>query len=380
MAIASIRTTPISRGKGKCSIAASAYRSAEELTNEQDGQTYDYTRKQSVAYTEIFAPEQAPLWVYDRQTLWNEVERSETRCNSRTAREIRIALPIELTLEQNIAAARAYAQTFANQGMIADLAIHDSKGNPHAHLMLTTRAINEEGFQEKVREWDKKEALQRWHKNYEKVINYHLEKAGRPERIDIRSYAEQGIEKIPTVHLGHISHEQEQRGEHTIRGDRNRAIEEHNRQIQELNATLAKVEALQEQEREAQKIQQQAQHHEPAQRNRDNIRQWEQQPHPAEPERSAYRRRYEEQYKGRRREREQQPERKLAAEKEPTSSYRRRYEPQQEQQPAQQPEPQQHHEPVTERGTEQKRGYKNLYSTKKGHTIEKSKDAEPRSK
>lgn len=251
MAIASCNVNIIGRSGGRCSVAAAAYRAGEKLHDERTGKTYDYSRKRNIAYTEILTPAHAPAWAKDRSQLWNAVEKVEKRCDAQTAREIRIALPVELTLQQNIDALRDYAKTFVKQGMIVDFALHNEKGNPHAHMMLTTRSIDENGFGQKVREWNKPEKVEAWRKSYEHVTNHHLEQAGCPERIDVRSYARQGIEKIPTIHLGHSSHEKEQRGEQTIRGDRNREIEARNSQIEQANKDIALVKQAMRQEQEA---------------------------------------------------------------------------------------------------------------------------------
>ncbi len=146
MALASFVVKPISRGKGRSSVAAAAYRSGEKLNNEREGTTYSYARKSGIVYTDILLPAHAPERLQNRETLWNEVEKVEKASNARLAREIMIALPKELSREQNTMLARAYAQTFANEGMIADLSIHDKgDGNPHAHIMLTTRPFNQDG-------------------------------------------------------------------------------------------------------------------------------------------------------------------------------------------------------------------------------------------
>lgn len=136
--------------------------------------------------------------------------------------------------------------------MIADFAIHYDKGNPHCHIMLTTRAVDQDGFGEKVRAWDRQERVPEWRKTYETITNKHLEMAGREERICTDSNEKQGIDKIPTIHLGHASHEKEQRGERTIRGDRNREIEAQNRQLAELNKALAQVVTAKKKEAEEQ--------------------------------------------------------------------------------------------------------------------------------
>ena len=136
----------ISRGKGKSAVAAAAYRSGETITNEYDGVTHDYTRKRGIVHTEILLPDNAPAEYSDRAVLWNAVEKIEKAKNSQLAREIEIALPVELSLLQNKSLVREYVKKhFVEQGMCADIAIHDTdSGNPHAHIMLTMRPFTEE--------------------------------------------------------------------------------------------------------------------------------------------------------------------------------------------------------------------------------------------
>ncbi|WP_444876726.1 MobQ family relaxase, partial [Bacteroides heparinolyticus] len=135
-----------SRGKGKSSVAAAAYRSGEKLTNEWDGITHDYTRKGGVVHTEIMLPSHAPPSFSDRSTLWNSVEKIEKSKNSQLAREIEIALPKELNREKQIELVREYVkENFVKVGMCADIALHDKNDrNPHAHILLTMRPLNED--------------------------------------------------------------------------------------------------------------------------------------------------------------------------------------------------------------------------------------------
>ncbi len=143
----------ISRGKGKSAVAAAAYRSGEKITNDYDGITHDYTRKSGVVHTEILLPDNAPAEYVNcqsgslRAVLWNAVEKIEKAKNSQLAREIELALPAELTMEQNISLARDYVRThFVSAGMCADICIHDtSSGNPHAHILLTMRPFEQCG-------------------------------------------------------------------------------------------------------------------------------------------------------------------------------------------------------------------------------------------
>ena len=137
----------ISRGKGKSAVAAAAYRSGEKLVNEYDGAIHDYTRKGGIVHTEILLPDNAPPAFSDRSALWNAVERIEKAKNAQLAREIEIALPHELTREQGVSLVREYVKdNFVAAGMCADVCLHDKNdGNPHAHILLTMRPIEQDG-------------------------------------------------------------------------------------------------------------------------------------------------------------------------------------------------------------------------------------------
>ena len=135
----------VSRGKGKSAVAAAAYRSGEKLTNEWDGLTHDYTKKGGVVHSEILLPAHAPPAFSDRSTLWNSVELSEKSNNAQLAREVEIALPVELSSEEQTRLVREYCSSqFVSKGMIADFNLHDTGGgNPHAHILLTMRPLDE---------------------------------------------------------------------------------------------------------------------------------------------------------------------------------------------------------------------------------------------
>ena len=129
----------VSRGKGKSAVAAAAYRSGEKLTNEWDGLTHDYTKKGGVVHSEILLPAHAPPAFSDRSTLWNSVELSEKSNNAQLAREVEIALPVELSREEQTRLVREYCSSqFVSKGMIADFNLHDTGGgNPHAHIPVS---------------------------------------------------------------------------------------------------------------------------------------------------------------------------------------------------------------------------------------------------
>ena len=247
MAIYHFSAQVISRGKGQSAIASAAYRSGERLQDERTGET-KYYKRHVQPETMILSPPHAPEWVQDRERLWNEVEASETRVNSRLAREINIALPRELSKEQQAELIRDYAQTqFVDQGMIADIAIHrDDPENPHAHIMLTTREISEEGFTVKNRDWNKKELLEQWREQWAEHANKALEREGIQDRISHLSHEARGLEQLPTVHLGHVAHEMEQRGAETDRGTINRERQEYNRLVVDLQKYREEKQAIEE--------------------------------------------------------------------------------------------------------------------------------------
>ena len=137
----------VSRGMGRSVVAASAYMSCSRMYNDYDGIQHDYTKKQGLVWQQVFLPAQAPQEWHDREQLWNAVEAAEKTKDSRLAREIIVALPVELEHDEQIALTSAYiSQQFAADGMCADVAIHDTDGhNPHAHILLTMRPLNEDG-------------------------------------------------------------------------------------------------------------------------------------------------------------------------------------------------------------------------------------------
>lgn len=147
MAIYHMESKIVSRGMGRSVVAASAYMSCSRLYNDYDGVQHDYTRKQGLIWQDVFLPPQAPQEWRDREQLWNAVEAAEKTKDSRLAREIIVALPVELEPDEQIALTSAYiSQQFAADGMCADVAIHDTDGhNPHAHILLTMRPLNEDG-------------------------------------------------------------------------------------------------------------------------------------------------------------------------------------------------------------------------------------------
>lgn len=262
----------ISRGRGKSAVAAAAYRAGQAITNEYDGITHDYTRKGGVVHTEILLPDNAPAEFSDQSILWNAVEKIEKAKNSQLAREIEIALPAELTREQNISLVREYVNRhFVAAGMCADICVHDTGGgNPHAHIMLTMRPFEQGGewgakqkkeyildpqggkiYDPKKRQykcksipatdWNEQTKAEQWRQGWADFCNAALEQVGHAERIDHRSYERQGIDQIPTVHLGVAASQMEKRGIRSERGNINREIEVSNQKLRQLKARISKL-------------------------------------------------------------------------------------------------------------------------------------------
>ena len=208
MAIYHFSGTLISRSKGRSAIACAAYRAAARLHDEYYGKTHDYTQKDDVVHTEILLPEGAPSWMRDREKLWNAVEFTENRKDAQLAREFTIALPRELTVEQNMALVREFVQAvFVNQGMVADVCFHhhlmsNGERQPHVHVMLTLREVTAQGFGQKVRSWNAKANLLVWREAWAETANRHLALHGHDLRIDHRTLAAQGIDLEPQYKIG----------------------------------------------------------------------------------------------------------------------------------------------------------------------------------
>lgn len=139
-----------------------------------------------------------------REALWNAVERVERRKDAQLAREVEIALPVELSRDQQIELLRDFAQrTFVAKGMVADVALHrDNLENPHAHILLSLRQLSPDGWDAKRRDWNHKQQLEHWRSQWAEVTNEHLARAGLDIRIDHRTLEAQGIDLVPGRKLG----------------------------------------------------------------------------------------------------------------------------------------------------------------------------------
>jgi hypothetical protein len=187
-------------------VALAAYRSGQRLHDAYYGEDYDYTRKDNIREAFILFPEEAPEWVHDREMLWNAVELRERRKDSQVAREYNVALPRELDAEGQRRLVVAWVQErFVGRGLVADVAIHEGteRSNPHAHVMLPTREIDERGFGKKVTDWsNERQRLIEDRESWARATNLELAREGISARIDHRTLEAQGIRREPGRHLG----------------------------------------------------------------------------------------------------------------------------------------------------------------------------------
>lgn len=271
--------------QGGSAVAAAAYQNAEKLYCQQDGQTKDYTRKENVLDSGIIKPENAPEWCLDRERLWNEVEKKEG-VNGQYARKHNLALPKELSFDEQKQLVENYCNELARQGMVCDYAIHNNKEgtNPHVHIMTTTRAFDENGNwmakeknitlrdkdgkaictgrdkngrkrykhkTVKLTDWDETSTLERWREDWARLSNQALERSGSDARISAKSNNHQKNGFIATQHLGPRASQLEKMGIKTEIGNWNRFAEQFNAELtsaieqeNKLNNVIQKAEVI----------------------------------------------------------------------------------------------------------------------------------------
>lgn len=234
VAVPHFSVSVVARGSGRSAVLSAAYRHCAKMDYEREARTIDYTRKQGLLHEEFVIPADAPEWlrtiIADRsiagasEAFWNKVETFEKRSDAQLAKDVTIALPLELTAEQNIALVRDFVDRhITSKGMVADWVYHDAPGNPHVHLMTTLRPLNEDGFGAKkvavlgpdgkpIRNDAGNIVYELWAGSIDDFNafrdgwfacqNRHLALAGLDLRVDGRSFEKQGINLEPTIHLG----------------------------------------------------------------------------------------------------------------------------------------------------------------------------------
>ncbi len=264
----------VSRGFGgsshSCTDSAS-YQSGEKIYSEYEGTWHSGKHTERIVHADILLPPNAPEEYRVRSTLWNAVDASEKSSVAQTARRIIVALPRELSLEDNIALITEYCkEQFVDKGMIADIAVHEEHdGNPHAHIMLTVRAMDENGkwlpktktsylldengervldtngkpkrIRKDTVDWNCQDKAEIWRYAWEIKQNEALEKAGCSERVDMRSYKRQGIDKIPQRHMGPAVTAMERKGVDTEIGIQNQEISSNNQILANLHRMLEMI-------------------------------------------------------------------------------------------------------------------------------------------
>ena len=259
--------SPISRGKGRSAVAAASYQAGAALYDERTGRLWDYSGKRGVLGSEIILPSglSGQGTEVTRERLWNMAERAERRSDSRTAKSYEITLPDALPEEMRLALGRRLGQWVADSRQsVVDLAFHAPRpggaGNYHVHIMATTReagrapdgglCLKGKCVQELSDSKRRARGLGAGRDDIKAtrlavcdLINEALEAAGSDERVSALSYAERGINRVPTVHLGPADAARERRGERTDRGDRNREIRRRNREAEEAERELAAINA-----------------------------------------------------------------------------------------------------------------------------------------
>ena len=262
--------TIVQRSQRQSAVAAAAYQSGEKLFCEYDQQVKHYPEKRGIVHNEILLPANAPRSYADRNTLWNAAEAVEKQWNSQLARRWVLTIPREIPSDQYAVLVREFCeQQFVSKGMIVDFAIHDPHPpghNPHAHVLLTMRAMDEHGkwlpksrkvydldesgeriklpsgrwksHKEDTVDWNDQKYCEIWRHEWEVIQNRYLEANDRPERVDLRSYARQGLDIVPTVHEGAAVWQMEKRGIQTNIGNLNREIRAANRLMKSIRQLI----------------------------------------------------------------------------------------------------------------------------------------------
>ena len=265
----------VTRSSGGRVVAKAAYNARDRLRDERYGKLEDYTKRHDLVFSKIFLPEHIPKEFSNREYLWNSVEKIEKSKNSQLARNLLFTLPRELNEEDRISLISEFIEeNFTSKGMIADCNIHDplasdNEEQPHAHILLTLREIDNEGKWkpkcrkkyildengEKIKlksgnyksrkvnlnDWNEPDKAKEWRENFSKKANEYLEKNGINKRIDPRTFEEQGREELPQIHLGTASYQMEKKGIATERGNHNRKIIAFNLEFKKLKEELSKL-------------------------------------------------------------------------------------------------------------------------------------------
>lgn len=298
----------LSRSAGRSSVQFSAYMSGSEMHDERRDETFSHLSKEEVCFSDMMFTERIPEELRNPEKFWNNVEANEKQSNSQVARTFELALPHELTIEQNIELTKGFAQSLLEDGMPAvQIAVHKKDGNWHAHIMVPMRDFKDGKWQAKekkiynlddngnkipildehgnqkfrerkgkgkewlwerktiqVNPWNNRSMLKQWRKRFADLQNAALEKNNKAERVDHRSYEDQGIELIPTIHEGYNARKLEREGGISNRCQYNRDVKSMNDEIIKINEEIIKITAqIKQSEQEAKNLREQKKEHSP---------------------------------------------------------------------------------------------------------------------
>ena len=254
----------VKRSAGHSVTEMAAYRACERLHSDYYHETYDFTKKQGLIYSEILIPDYVPEKFRDRETLWNEVEFCEKRSDAQLAYNFDFSLQSEFTNEENIEIAQKFIlENFIGRGMICDWSFHyptenDKIQNPHIHMLCPIRPMNKDGTwgekqklisfidkdgtekkkAVKTTDWSDSETLIEWRKAWAEINNEMFEKKGMPERISADSFETRGIDRLPTIHEGPNVRAMEAKGIVTERGEYNRWVKKINQSLKLIHEYL----------------------------------------------------------------------------------------------------------------------------------------------
>lgn len=245
MAIYHFSVKVISRASGRSAVAAAAYRSASRLHDERLDRHHDFSNKAGVVHSEVMLPDGAPEHLADREKLWNAVEAGELRKDAQLSREVEFSIPRELDQAEGIRLAREFVEReFVAKGMIADLSVHwdigaDGAPKPHAHVMLTLRDVDENGFGKKNRDWNRTDLLEKWRERWAEHANERLAELDIDARIDHRSLEAQGVDLEPQHKIGPAAARMAEQGLASERLEEHHAIAQANGEKLLANPALA---------------------------------------------------------------------------------------------------------------------------------------------
>lgn len=230
----------ISRLRGESFKGTAAYIMRDYRYDNLFDKKHSYAHLKDLLYSEVLVPDYAPQKLHDLDTLLAEIDRAEKRYDARTGRAVRLTLPNdkEISNEDRINLTRQYVkEAFISQGMCAVIAIHEgrnedpAKNNPHAHVLITDRPVDENGFcARKNRVWNTKAFLNKCRALWAEIQNELFREKGMEIRLSHESLKVQGIDREPTLPLGRAATALERKGIHTERGNHNREIIENERQ------------------------------------------------------------------------------------------------------------------------------------------------------